>query len=243
MADLCKICNGKVNLLTRIKLKDGYICSKCYRKSNLPLNCSCFSSEDIQERYQYLEKNKEITKCFSPTTKIGKYLFVDDRNQLFRVGKTGECLPFSDLANFELNEDGETISKGGLGKAVAGGLLLGGVGAVVGGVTGKKKHKSLVNSMYIRISLKNRWIKTLKIDLIKASTKKSSGIYKIAKQSADEIISTLEMISCNNESKTEIAVTTTTSSPADEILKYKELLDMGAITQKEFNKKKKDLLG
>ncbi|HYF83339.1 MAG TPA: DUF4429 domain-containing protein [Clostridia bacterium] len=32
-------------------------------------------------------------------------------------------------------------------------------------------------------------------------------------------------------------------SPADEIKKYKELLDDGIITEEEFNKKKKDLLG
>lgn len=33
------------------------------------------------------------------------------------------------------------------------------------------------------------------------------------------------------------------SSNADELKKYKELLDMGAITQEEFDKKKKQLLG
>lgn len=33
------------------------------------------------------------------------------------------------------------------------------------------------------------------------------------------------------------------TSPADEILKYKNLLDMGAITQSEFEEKKKQLLG
>ena len=32
-------------------------------------------------------------------------------------------------------------------------------------------------------------------------------------------------------------------SGADEILKYKQLLDMGAITQEEFNAKKKQILG
>lgn len=34
-----------------------------------------------------------------------------------------------------------------------------------------------------------------------------------------------------------------TSSPADELKKYKELLDMGVITQDEFDAKKKQLLG
>ena len=35
----------------------------------------------------------------------------------------------------------------------------------------------------------------------------------------------------------------TTPSPADEILKYKELMDQGIITQEEFEAKKKQLLG
>lgn len=39
------------------------------------------------------------------------------------------------------------------------------------------------------------------------------------------------------------AAPTVTTSPADEIRKYKELLDLGAITQEEFNAKKKELLG
>ena len=34
-----------------------------------------------------------------------------------------------------------------------------------------------------------------------------------------------------------------TTSPADELKKYKELLDMGIITQEEFDAKKKQLLG
>lgn len=36
---------------------------------------------------------------------------------------------------------------------------------------------------------------------------------------------------------------TSGTSSADEIKKFKELLDMGAITQEEFNDKKKELLG
>lgn len=37
--------------------------------------------------------------------------------------------------------------------------------------------------------------------------------------------------------------TVTATSPADELKKFKELLDMGAITQEEFNAKKKQILG
>ena len=34
-----------------------------------------------------------------------------------------------------------------------------------------------------------------------------------------------------------------TASPAEELKKFKELLDMGAITQEEFDAKKKQILG
>ncbi|EPZ54444.1 hypothetical protein H477_3583 [[Clostridium] sordellii ATCC 9714] len=47
---------------------------------------------------------------------------------------------YKDIIEFELLEDGESITKGGLGRAVAGGVLLGGVGAIVGGVTGIEKQ-------------------------------------------------------------------------------------------------------
>ncbi len=51
----------------------------------------------------------------------------------------------------------------------------------------------------------------------------------------EEAIHTLRR---NNEKSTNKA-----NGSADEIKKFKELLDMGIITQEEFNKKKKDLLG
>lgn len=46
----------------------------------------------------------------------------------------------------------------------------------------------------------------------------------------------------NNEKKIEI-INSVPSSNADELKKYKELLDSGAITQQEYDKKKNELLG
>ena len=40
-----------------------------------------------------------------------------------------------------------------------------------------------------------------------------------------------------------IQPTSSAASSADEIMKFKELLDSGVITQEEFNEKKKELLG
>ncbi len=71
------------------------------------------------------------------------YLQIDDTHKAFKAG--GSIFEFSNLLNFELLEDGETITKGGLGRAVAGGLLFGGVGAIVGGVTGGKKKQGYLH--------------------------------------------------------------------------------------------------
>lgn len=53
------------------------------------------------------------------------------------------------MANLKLNEDGESVSKEGLGSAAIGNLLLGVVGAVVGSVTGIRKQKTMVDKLYI----------------------------------------------------------------------------------------------
>ena len=60
-------------------------------------------------------------------------------------------------------------------------------------------------------------------------------------EEAAEIKNYLEKMIRNAKSGTATPVSTT--STADELKKYKELLDMGAITQEEFDTKKKQLLG
>lgn len=56
---------------------------------------------------------------------------------------------------------------------------------------------------------------------------------------AQKILSWLNIMTENNNSTETIP----NVSVADEIKKFKDLLDMGAITQEEFDKKKTELLG
>jgi DNA-directed RNA polymerase subunit RPC12/RpoP len=246
MANLCSVCGKKIGVFTQIKIKDGFVCGDCQNKSLNMSNCSCRSVQDYKDRYAYLEENQRLLAVFSPTISIGEHLQVDENNKLFKIGKSPECFPFSCLVNFELNEDGEAITKGGLGRAAVGGVLFGGVGAVVGGVTGGKKTKTMVNNMYIRISLNDPWIKTAKITLISTEVKKGSILYTPHKALAEQIISALEVI-VEKQEQADVSPAqnqaTDANSPADEILKYKQLLDIGAITEDEFSQKKKQLLG
>ena len=49
--------------------------------------------------------------------------------------------------------------------------------------------------------------------------------------------------SCKAGAERPQVATSTASSAADELLKFKQLLDMGAITEEEYNAKKAQLLG
>lgn len=95
--------------------------------------------------------NKKLFS-FNATKRIGTHMEIDETQMkwlipdgLFGGKKNPEIYNYSDIVDFELLEDGEFIVKGRLGRAVVGGVLFGGIGAVVGGVTGGKKSKSIRN--------------------------------------------------------------------------------------------------
>lgn len=149
---------------------------------------------------------------------------------------------YDDLLSYELLEDGNSVTSGGLGGAAAGALLFGGTGAIIGGVTGKKKTEKEISSLKIKITLKGVSTAPLYINLLAIRSNSMSATYRAAYEQAQQILSTLDQITAavgeqNNQS------TPPQASAADEILKYKNLLDMGAITQEEFDAKKKELLG
>ena len=240
----CALCNKSIGLLTaKATLSDGFICADCLRKAGISAlgnaqNYTCTSAIEL------INRRIPVVNSFKPTKKVGSYLQIDENNNSFKIGH--DIFECSNLLSFELLEDGQSITKGGLGRAVTGGLLFGGVGAIVGGVTGGKKSKGICNSMKLIVTLKNAHTDTVYITFIATETKTKSFIYQTAQSSAQSCISALEIIADQN--KTEGSVTSadtenTNVSAADEIMKFKQLLDAGVITQEEFDAKKSQLLG
>ncbi|MGJ0961047.1 SHOCT domain-containing protein [Faecalicoccus pleomorphus] len=161
-----------------------------------------------------------------------------------------EIFTFDEIVDYDLYENNESISSGGLGRAVAGGLLLGGAGAIVGGVTGRKKTKSTCNSMYLHISTTSFLFPSLMIPYITKEVKTKSNDYTKALSKAKETMSCLETVFKQNENskepqKVEIVSSTQANKedPIEKVKKLKELLDMGIISQEEFDQKKKQILG
>lgn len=109
--------------------------------------------------------------------------------------------------------------------AVTGGLLLGGVGALLGAIQSDKYLLAFV--------LKNGSEIIMGFD----NYKKKDVEKFLDRALPSEVIFDKQMRTRKNETKPE-----STISVADELLKYKQLLDMGALTQEEFDKKKAELL-
>lgn len=187
--------------------------------------------------------------------KIGNYLFVDTRNKIFKLKGDNSRYTFADLLDFELYENNAVIQKGGIGRAIVGGALFGEAGAIVGAAT--RKSQNVVNALYITVTLKSSGMK--KITFINSSVDRSGITYRSARKSADEVASELAIIiSEAQEQKLQQQVqdhsyissapqptVSRETSPvmiADELLKLKQLLDMGVLTEDEFNQQKQKLL-
>ena len=179
---------------------------------------------------QYIEESG-----YKVTDELGN-LKVDKNNSVWWVKNYfGEpkIRNFNEVIDYELVVNDNTVKgKGAFSRAVAGGLLFGGVGAVAGASTAKRV--TVVTALYINVYLKDGTLE--RINFINTATKADSFTYNTMKDCAEKASAMI----ADNESKN--ASPASTISAADEIAKYKKLLDDGAITEEEYNAKKKKLM-
>ncbi|MCD8379144.1 MAG: SHOCT domain-containing protein [Lachnospiraceae bacterium] len=238
----------------------NYLCYECVKKAGFnPLTWMGNLKTDKEEILNRIsgkeagsDKNladqtiKESSKKLSVSKNVGNIFMVDEDNKLwtcqdpFGLNKAS-AHRFEEILSFELLEDGEQIIKGGVGSAVAGGLAFGALGAVVGATTGKKKLKSTCSKMRIKITLNDIQHPVEYVNILQMKVSKNSAAYKKATKQANEILSLLEVMVQQKNVVTDSPMTS--GSTADEILKYKNLMDQGIITEEEFSQKKKQLLG
>lgn len=246
----CAICEKDVGLNRYQLEKDVWMCPACFKDAGGMKNYLKLKSMSIEQIKELIREREQKLEKFHITKRIGTYFCVDEINKQWMIPigtisgniKDATIYNYNDIVSFELIEDGSSISKGGIGKAIAGGILFGGAGAIVGGVTGKKKIKNVCSKLQIKITVNDTEKPVEYINLINIETKKDGFVYKTAYSTAQEILSILEIICNENKNENEEQQQSEIKSVADEILKFKNLLDCGAITQEEFDKKKKELL-
>lgn len=240
----CSICGKTADCK---ELSDGFICKECienlkpFINNNIFITWKDFSLRKINQTLDMCKVNQERLQIFSTTQSYGKYIQVDSNNRLWKTSAQKDIIfSYSDILDFELLENGKSITKGGLGSAVVGGVLFGGVGAVVGSAVGQKKTKQEITEYRIKITTKNQHYPSLYIDFLTTGKVKEGSIsHNLNVHSAQEILSLLTQItnSVSNSNAPQQSF-----SAADEILKLKQLLDAGVLTAEEFETKKKMLL-
>lgn len=113
-----------------------------------------------------------------------------------KKSETMQIFEFNKLLSFELQEDGATLSKGSAAKVIAGGLAFGGLGALAG-VAGKKKNAATCENLILRIQLNDLKSSLLNFNLISKMVKKESEEFRVAKHTAEEVLSILAYIENN----------------------------------------------
>lgn len=264
MAKICATCRKEMGMFTgKVLLKDReYVCNSCWEKAgfntwgDLVDKPYMYTSKDILEMikgtyvhdasdHDYNIKNFVVTSDICPAAK-----FNDDTKQMIlanhifvygtqdpqrKLAEYYTMFSYDQIVSFELLENGQSVASGGVGRAALGGVLFGGVGAIVGAST--RSYKSVCNELKIKITVKNYKDPAFYIPLIYLETNKSSSEYKAKMTVAQNILSKLQLITSTDTHDKPV-----TTDKFEEIKKYKNLLDEGIISQEEFENKKKELL-
>lgn len=188
---------------------------------------------------QQINATKTITNELTQCT-----VLIDEHNKKIAICNTKpretiEIIDFSKIIECQLLEDSNIIQKGGIGRAVVGGVIAGGVGAIVGATT--RQSKNIVNDLQIRILTNDINNSFYIIHIIDTETKKDSLIFKHSMEFANNVYSTIIAIIKLNDNSNNIGITTNEDFE-QQIEKLSNLKEKGIITQEEFDKSKKKIL-
>lgn len=227
------------------------------------------NSEKIEEKgkknYQTLKSLPDfnVTKVIEGVN--NEYLFaVDEKVKKIAVIQSlhKTIIPFDQIISVEVIEDNVIIQQKSslrtIGGAVVGGVLAGGAGAVVGGLSGDSTQNKTVSKVQVKIKLRDINHPSYIINCFDCKTmtagqkpiKPSSmegDLYKQGLKHAHSIADTISAIiditdKSTNNSPEKPEAPKQVGSIADELAKLADLKDRGILTEEEFNAQKQTLL-
>lgn len=176
--------------------------------------------------------------------KVG--LITNKRNEV-----STRVVPYRDLLSSEIFEDGSTITKASrssqLGGALIGGIALGGVGAIIGGLSGKTKTSGKINRVDLRLTVNDTENPIHDVAFQNVEGNKGGIVHEAAMKRARHWHSLCEVLikradTEDRTSQSQIPQIAAKSSVADELKKLAELQSAGALTAEEFQRQKAILL-
>lgn len=198
------------------------------------------------------------------TREIGNYLFLMDDffKVLVLVGPDcHESFNYSDIIEVSYEENGSQLYTKSAGRtvggAIVGGVLMGGAGAVVGGLSGASKLNKEIKNMDIKILLRSKSRTSCVLHfkdvdrVLKTKEEADRKLYETYVQNANQAKDVLSVIIDDAKQAsapiaqpiTQSVVAPASSSVADELAKLAKLKADGILTDEEFRVQKSKLLG
>jgi len=180
-----------------------------------------------------------------------KVCLIDYSQKQFRT------ISYKDLLSSEVFEDGATITKTMRGSQIAGALIgniaFGGVGAIIGGLSGKTKSTGTVSKIDLRLTVNDTKRPIFDITFLNKETKKDKPVYQQALQTARQCHGLVEVLikradmddklQAQSANAAMMQQTGQQMSVADELKKLSDLKDSGALTAEEYQQQKRKLIG
>ena len=188
----------------------------------------------------------------------GNYLVKYDMKRKlvgFKVKGNYKIYKFSDILQCEVMEDGATTMKqsttGAIGRGLLGGLLAGGAGAIIGGVTTRMRVQEKIYEVSLRVIINDHQFPCFTLQCLNSpfGTSKRGFDYDSAIKAVQYYYSIFSGIISQGEQMRNIEngmliqnAHRTPDSIPDTLMKWKSLLDSGIITEEEFQTQKMAIL-
>jgi hypothetical protein len=197
--------------------------------------CSKFNCDDL-----YVTSSRPV-KCLGVVFKDSKIILA--------AGTAILPYDFSRITAIEVVENGATVTHTNRGSqllgAVAGGALLGGVGALIGGLSGSSRSLSRVRSLSLKITIDDRVNPVWLISFFNDPSEKGSdpGSSLVTKERAKLERMYAHVRNAIRQSQATQPTVTPTVFSADELRKLWDLKQSGILTENEYEQQKARLLG
>ncbi|MED4908867.1 SHOCT domain-containing protein [Brevibacillus centrosporus] len=251
--------NAMLGILIFIVLFVGLAYKEAVREQRKKKDEIVSNTYKIREtRQEIIKNNTAITSEISGNDGKSSVVLDENSNVIYLIeGYQKRKISYKDLLQSEIIEDGVQVTSTSrasqIGGALIGAVVAGGIGAIIGGLSGKQETTKKVKKIDLKLTIndtKNPIFTINFFDIGDVTVTKDNPNYREAIEKANHwhnLMSVLirradeEERKIQNQSIQKITQGTTTSI-ADELLKLSNLLKEGIITQEEFNQQKAKIM-
>ena len=208
-------------------------------------------SEKENNYKESINKNNFIAEQEYLINDYSKIMLDETHKKIAIYNEKGlKCFNFEDLIDFEIVENGSSVIQSKIASTLAGGILLGGVGALAG-ANGRKQINDICNSLILKMYFSDNGAVCITEKINERPLYKNSIEYQSLSSTVDNIVSVLKYVKQQAEYSVYSNPKTTSTkennkiedtSSINQLEKLAELKEKGIITEQEFEESKKKIL-